>query len=236
MTGLLTGVPLFPLGTVLFPGALLPLHIFETRYRRLVAGLQERDPDQRQFGVVAIKAGREVGIPASRGEENSGGPTLYGVGCLAGLRAAEAYSDGRWDIVAAGTRRFRLIDIDPVTDPDEPVTGTVEVLSELTSAHAGDLVPTVTRHFLEYRDAMYRAQGRVAEPAADLPADPVLLSYLVAAAAVVDLPEKQRLLAAETAGARLDLELALLRRESALLATLATRPAVELGRQPYSTN
>lgn len=235
MTGLLTGVPLFPLGTVLFPGALLPLHIFETRYRRLVARLQERDPDQRQFGVVAIKAGREVGTPA-RGGEPSAGPTLHGVGCLAGLRAAEAYSDGRWDIVVAGTRRFRLVDVDPVTDPDEPVTGTVEVLPELTSAHAGDLVPTVTRQFLQYRDAMYLAQGRVAEPAAELPADPVLLSYLVAAAAVVDLPDKQRLLAAETAGARLDLELALLRRESAQLTTLATRPAVELGRRPYSTN
>lgn len=234
MTGLLTGVPLFPLGTVLFPGALLPLHIFETRYRRLVAGLHEREPDQRQFAVVAIRAGREVATPTR--DAGQSGPTLYSVGCLAGLRAAQPYPDGRWDIVVAGTRRFRLIDVDPVTDPDDPLTGTVEVLPELTSAHAADLVPRVTRQFLDYRDAMYRAQGQVAEPATDLPADPVLLSYLVAAAVVVDLPDKQQLLTAETAANRLEREADLLRRESAQLSTLATRPAVELGRSPYSTN
>lgn len=236
MTGLLTGVPLFPLGTVLFPGALLPLHIFETRYRRLFAGLQERDPDQRIFGVVAIRAGREVAGPASPDAGAPAGPDLHPVGCLAGLRAAQPYPDGRWDVVAAGTRRFRVVDVDPVTDPDEPLTGTVELLPELTSAHAADLVPQVTRHFLDYRDAMYRAQGQIAEPAADLPADPVLLSYLVAAAVVVDLADKQRLLAAETAANRLERELTLLRREAAQLATLATRPAVELGRLPYSAN
>lgn len=235
MTGLLTGVPLFPLGTVLFPGALLPLHIFETRYRRLVAGLQERAPDQRQFGVVAIRAGREVAARTAADADETG-PTLYSVGCLAGLRAAQSYADGRWDIVVAGTRRFRLVDVDPVDDPDDPLTGTLELLPELTSAHAADMAPQVTRQFLDYRDAMYRAQGQVAEPASDLPADPVLLSYLVAAAVVVDLPDKQRLLTAETAGNRLEREMELLRRESAQLSTLATRPAVELGRLPYSTN
>ncbi len=54
-------LPLFPLGTVLFPGLLLPLHIFEERYRQLVRDLV-RQPEPRRFGVVAIREGRETGI------------------------------------------------------------------------------------------------------------------------------------------------------------------------------
>ena len=58
-------IPLFPLGTVLLPGAPLPLHIFEQRYRQLVADLLELPAEDRQFGVVAIQAGREVRILVS---------------------------------------------------------------------------------------------------------------------------------------------------------------------------
>jgi hypothetical protein len=54
-------LPLFPLGTVLFPGLLLPLHIFEERYRQLVRDLQTR-PEPRRFGVIAIRQGRETGV------------------------------------------------------------------------------------------------------------------------------------------------------------------------------
>ena len=53
-------LPLFPLSTVLFPGMRLPLHIFEERYRLLVADLQAQ-PEPRRFGVIAIRKGREVG-------------------------------------------------------------------------------------------------------------------------------------------------------------------------------
>jgi len=67
-------LPLFPLGAVLYPGMLLPLHIFEERYRQLVRDLLER-PEPRRFGVIAIRKGRETGI--------DGVHSLYGIGCTA---------------------------------------------------------------------------------------------------------------------------------------------------------
>ena len=56
-------LPLFPLGTVLFPGMSLPLHVFEERYQTMVADLLE-GPEPREFGVIAIRKGREVGADA----------------------------------------------------------------------------------------------------------------------------------------------------------------------------
>ncbi|HEY7880701.1 MAG TPA: LON peptidase substrate-binding domain-containing protein, partial [Streptosporangiaceae bacterium] len=70
-------IPLFPLGTVLYPALLLPLHIFEDRYRQLVGDLLE-GPEPRRFGVIAIRRGRETGI--------DGVSALYEVGCAAVLR------------------------------------------------------------------------------------------------------------------------------------------------------
>src|ERR1700685_2667026 len=96
-------LPLFPLGTVLYPGMVLPLHIFEERYRQLVQDLLER-PEPRRFGVIAIRKGRETGI--------EGVQSLYDVGCTAVLRRAERHDDGRFDIVTVGTQRFRLTRLD----------------------------------------------------------------------------------------------------------------------------
>ena len=73
-------LPLFPLGAVLYPGMLLPLHIFEERYRQLVRDLLAGS-DPRRFGVIAIRKGRETGI--------DGVHSLYEVGCVATLRRVE---------------------------------------------------------------------------------------------------------------------------------------------------
>src|SRR4051794_35229611 len=85
---------LFPLGTVLYPGSLLPLHIFEDRYRRMVSNLLDQSSRRRRFGVVAIKAGREAW--------DDGFSELHEVGCTAVLQRVEAYHDGRYDILAIG--------------------------------------------------------------------------------------------------------------------------------------
>src|SRR5580704_6996140 len=85
-------LPLFPLGTVLYPGLLLPLHIFEERYRHLVRDLLA-GPEPPSFGVVAIREGRETGI--------DGVSALFQVGCTAVLRQVQRYPDGRYDIVSA---------------------------------------------------------------------------------------------------------------------------------------
>src|SRR5712671_54089 len=96
-------LPLFPLGTVLYPGLLLPLHIFEDRYRQLVRDLLAgREP--RQFGVIAIRKGRETGI--------DGVSALYEIGCTATLRRVMEHPDGRFELVTAGAQRFRLASLD----------------------------------------------------------------------------------------------------------------------------
>jgi Lon protease-like protein len=86
-------LPLFPLHTVLFPGGLLPLHVFEERYRLLVS-------EGRDFGVVLIRHGREVGPGL--------GDDVHPVGTVARLRKVEALPDGRYHVLAAGLGRFRI--------------------------------------------------------------------------------------------------------------------------------
>jgi len=220
-----TLLPLFPLGTVLYPGALLPLHIFEERYRRLVRDLLALPDGPRRFGVVTIKAGREVGADSVT--------ALHEIGCTAELRRVEAYDDGRFDIIAIGARRFRLLHV----DASEPLEGEVELLDEDRTDRAAGLSAAVGRLFTVYREALLTAQGLSIDEPPDLPTDdPVGLSYVIAAAMVLDLSDKQSLLAAPTADDRLSLEIALLRRESSIVSRLATRPAVELPRFPYHPN
>src|SRR3954451_16700656 len=94
-------IPLFPLAAGLYPGVVLPLHVFEDRYRLLVERLAEADDvGPRGFGVVAIRLGRESGIDVVS--------ALHDVGCLAELRGVERYEDGRFDVLTNGSRRFRL--------------------------------------------------------------------------------------------------------------------------------
>src|SRR6476619_7098890 len=122
-------LPLFPLGTVLVPGLVLPLHIFEPRYRQLVADLEELPEEEREFGVVAIREGGEVGAGSLR--------ALYDVGCAATLQQATRSADGRSQILSTGVRRFKLLDLDMEVDTPY-LTGLVEWMDELD----GDLDPT----------------------------------------------------------------------------------------------
>lgn len=216
-------LPIFPLGTVLFPGLLLPLHIFEERYRRLVRDLVDLpEGAPRRFGVVAIREGREVGADGVR--------ALYEVGCTASLRQVEAYPDGRFDIVTTGVTRFRLHTLE---HSEGYARGRVEWLPEEVGVEAAVLAGSAGRLFRRYRDGLLRARGQEVPDPPEPPADPALLSYLVAAAMVLDLPDKQRLLAADTVADRLRLELSLLRREAALVRRLPSLPAVELVRTAY---
>jgi uncharacterized protein len=218
-------MPLFPLGTVLYPGLLLPLHIFEDRYRRLVADLVAQPENEgRRFGVVAIREGREVGTADQ---------VLHEVGCTAELRQVEAYEDGRYDIVATGTTRFRLLRVE---DSAPYLQAEVEPLEERPGPDADLLAPGVQRRFHSYRDALLGGRGRTADEPPQLPDDPALLSYLVAAAMVLDLSHKQRLLAAEDVSGRLREELELLGREAAILRHLPSVPAVELLQTAQSAN
>jgi uncharacterized protein len=218
-------VPLFPLGTVLYPGLVLPLHIFEERYRELVRDLLA-GPEPRQFGVIAIREGRETGIAGVR--------ALYGVGCTATLRQVEEQDDGRYNLVTVGTDRFQLLRLD---DSRSYLQAEVELLADETGdeADAGLAVTAVREAFLDYLETLtQRGAARVSVP--ELPDEPVLLSYVVAASVVVDLPEKQALLAEPDAVRRLAAERALLIKETTLLRTLTSMPAADLRNTPYSPN
>jgi uncharacterized protein len=220
-----TTLPLFPLGSVLYPGLVLPLHIFEERYRQLVADLLA-GPEPHQFGVIAIQHGRETGV--------DGISALYETGCTAVLRQAEQYPDGRYDLVTVGAQRFRLLDLG---DQAPYFRGDVEFLPDEPGdeAEAGVAVPAVQQSFRAYLELIAERGGtEIILP--ELPDEPVLLSYLVAAAAVVDLPVKQRLLEEPDAHRRLLAERALLTREMQLLRSLTAAPAPGLRYSPYSQN
>lgn len=232
-----TRLPLFPLSTVLYPGLLLPLHIFEERYRRLVSDLtggrtgEQPEPDPPAFGVIAIRQGREVGADGIR--------ELHDVGCAAQIRRVEALPDGRFDLVTTGAHRFRLLRLD--VDAAPYLVGEVEYLDEESEDAASQeaapvLAASVAGHYLAYRDQLLSLQGQAPRVRGPLPSEPVVLSYLVAAAMVLDRQDKQDLLEAPDTAARLRAELALLRRERVMLAHLPSLPGADLAREAGSPN
>jgi Lon protease-like protein len=218
-------LPLFPLGTVLYPGLVLPLHIFEERYRQLVRDLLA-GPEPQRFGVIAIREGRETGI--------AGVSALHEVGCTATVRQVEQYADGRYDLVTVGTERFRLVGLD---DSQPYLQGEVDLLAEATGDEAAAALAAraVQEAFRGYLEALVqRGAGAISIP--ELPDEPVLLSYLVAASMIVELSDKQALLAEPDAAGRLMTERALLAKETMMLRRLPSTPAADLRNTPYSPN
>lgn len=205
-------LPLFPLSTVLFPGLLLPLHLFEERYRLLMRDLLET-PEPRRFGVVAIELGHEVGRDAAR--------RLAAVGCAAELHTVQRHADGRFDVVTVGADRFHLKEVDR---SGPYLVGEVEYLDEEAGEGAAAAAAGAVRLFHAYRERLLSAGAEAGEPL-EPPDDPVRLSYLIAAAAVLDPDDKQRLLEAENAALRLRAVQDLLEREIRLLEVLPTLPA-----------
>ncbi|HEX4830356.1 MAG TPA: LON peptidase substrate-binding domain-containing protein [Trebonia sp.] len=226
-------LPLFPLGTVLFPGMVLPLHVFEERYRELVRDLLA-GPEPRELGIVAIRSGQEAGARSPR--------ELHEVGCVAAVREVAAHDDGRFDLVTVGTRRFRLLGTD---DARPYLQAQVEPLIDDASAEAGEdaastaamatLVAAVQSAFRSYLNALADRAGAVIR-VADIPDDPALLSFVIAAAMIIDLPERQGLLAAPDAMTRLRAERQLLTRERAMLRVTTSRPAPDLRGERFSPN
>ena len=218
-------LPLFPLGTVLFPGLLLPLHIFEERYRQLVRDLQD-GPEPRRFGVIAIRQGRETGVDGIR--------ALHEIGCTTTLRQVNQLEDGRYDIVTIGTDRFRLAGLD---DSGPYLRGQVDLLSDETGepAAAAQAARVVRDAFRAYLGALgERGVTQISAP--ELPDEPITLTYLVGASMIIDLSDRQTLLAEPDALHRLVAERSLLSRELTMLRTLTATPAPDLRNSPYSSN
>src|SRR6187397_607706 len=95
-------IPVFPLpNVVLFPNVFLPLHIFETRYREMVADALKGD---RIIGMTLLKPGYQA--------DYEGRPPIYAVGCAGVITHAEPLADGRFDIVLRGLEKFRVVSED----------------------------------------------------------------------------------------------------------------------------
>lgn len=201
-------LPMFPLGSVLFPHALLPLHVFELRYRALVRHCLDGDG---QLGVVLIERGSEVG----------GGDVRFPVGTRAHLVQAVPLGDGRWYVVVEGADRIRV----SRWLPEEPFPhAEVEVLGdesgsaahgESGSAPQRDAVERLLRRAL----ALKAELGEPAAPATQpLDADLDVAAWQAAAMAPIGPIDAQRLLEAGGTGERLRLLQTLLEDEIAVLA------------------
>lgn len=212
-------VPLFPLRTVLVPGLVLPLHIFEPRYRLMIRTLADAPEDERGFGIVAIRPGADP--------ECDGVDALYPVGTMARLTEVAPLPDGRYDIVTVGARRFSLESIDSTLPY---MRADVRLQSEPLghAQRAARLGRTAVDLLARYREVI--AGWGVIDMTAlqHLPEDPVVLSYLVSSAVVTDLQERQELLGIPDAEQRLERVCEVLRRELGLMSALPSMPAVDL--------
>lgn len=179
---------MFPLGNVLVPHALLPLHLFEDRYRAMIRDVLDGD---REFGVVLIQRGREVG----------GGDVRGDIGTVARVLEAEEFDDGRWAVVSAGTRRLRVVE----WLPDDPYPRAI--VEELD-----DVVPGPDAHELveQVRSRLGRLLARASELGDDVAAatteiseDPLVASYHATTLAPIGPFDTQQLLAIDDPEERL---------------------------------
>ncbi|AIG75080.1 peptidase [Amycolatopsis sp. MJM2582] len=209
-------LPLFPLQTVLLPGTHLPLHIFEPRYRQLMADLVAEVVPDREFGVVALRSAmiREV----------SGPEHVHEFGCSTVLREAKRLPDGRFDVVTTARRRFRLLEIDRVSAPY--LIGSVEwVPDDRVATVHGD---TVTR-LADVAKAAHRRYCESAWNDEDWTTPPedgdiAALAYRLTADCLLPLEDRQRLLEETNPLRRLRIACRLLTREAGFLSTLGAVP------------
>ena len=187
MTDLL--LPVFPLGVVLFPGTLLPLHLFEPRYRQMLADVREGNG---RFGIIpAIPGVAERDLPVGR------------MGCVAEVTDAEVMPDGRANIIVTGRERFALTAFVEHEAPYLMATGTI------VSDEAGDApvalavaADEVIANFKRVVQAVRTLNGDT-DPLPVLPDDAAQVAWSIGAMIDLDLNNRYRLLAERSPAARL---------------------------------
>ena len=186
-------MPMFPLGQPLLPGAVLPLHVFEPRYRQLVQDILADDVNPPEFGVTIIERGWEVGGGDQRGM----------IGTVARIVDMEVTPDGRYAVMSVGTDRLRVVSWLP--DDPYPVAD-VEVWPD--DHDAFDVTPAVVDELhRRVRDLneMVREMGEMAPPAdAEISDEPALAVYHLGSLAPLGPADRQRMLEAGTLGARVE--------------------------------
>lgn len=247
----MTALPLFPLGTVLMPGAALPLVVFEDRYVAMLhdllvapsdgsvgaQGARATDPQRpapsraavhgsARFGVVALRRGHEVGADQV--------VDLHEIGCVATIEALQLVSGPggpRYQLLARGGERFRLHEVRDVGTPY--LVGTVTLLGNERSTDPDPGDEAELAGLIRRVRAAVTAYGQVVGLTdSELPQDPHQLAYAAAERAVLDLDTRQAILAAPDTVTRLRRVLDALRRESILLGQLRAVPQPSTLRPP----
>ncbi len=178
---------MFPLGTVLFPTMLLPLHVFEPRYRALVDDCVAGDGE---FGVTLIERGSEVG----------GGDVRTDVGTVARIVQVERFEDGRFAVAAVGTRRIR---IERWLADDPYPRAEVVVWDDVGGTEAAlDDADALFRRALALAAELGEARARLDVELAD---DSATATFQIGALAPLGPLDRQALLATERADDRITL-------------------------------
>jgi Lon protease-like protein len=202
-------LPLFPLQTVLFPGQILPLHIFEPRYRLMI---EECLAQRLQFGVVLIREGHEVGETAKP----------FDVGTTARLGQVNRLKDGRFNVMCVGESRFRITGL----QHHRPfLTGDVDLWPwpPLATGANDPRIARLTKLIAQYMNLLAKATGSALN-LESMPGEPGPLANLAAIALQIPNPEKQALLSTRDIGALIDACIDLLHRENRALQITAALP------------
>jgi Lon protease-like protein len=188
---------LFPLNAVLFPGAVLNLHVFEPRYKQMIGECVETGES---FGIVLIREGNESGDPSVEPHQ---------IGSIAQIVEVTPLPFGRFYVSTIGRDRFR---IRRIVSRDPYLTVEIDMLAEAQDdpGELATLEDRVRSAFLQYVELLAQVSGESAN--VDLPADPQGVSYAIGDALQVADTAKQRLLELNSTKQRLTMELAFLRR------------------------
>jgi Lon protease-like protein len=227
-----TSIPIFPLNVVLFPGMMLPLHIFEERYKFMTREcLDTGEP----FGVVLAKTKNAL--------ETDGGnyfDDIYHVGTTAHITAVEHLDNGRMNVITVGQDRFIIRDI--AVDMDDLLRGQVDPFPmEEGNAQVVDQMIKKLRPMVEqYIEHLADASGEDLSEAT-LPSDPTALAFLAGTAIQGPLAEKQKLLATESLNTLIANTASMLDREDKILSYMLRaydvhREAQKLPFVDYSLN
>lgn len=190
-------LPLFPLNVVLFPGMIIPLHIFEPRYRQMITECQQQ---QSPFGLVLAR-------PTSVHLEEE----PYPVGTMAEIQQLERLEDGRFTLIAFGLQRFRILR----QHREKPyLSGWVELYADRSeTSQESDVYARQARELFRRYLEMLLEMADEKQVLVDIPTEPEELSYFAAHFLDIQDEQKQQLLELTSTAQRLQQEVAVLRRE-----------------------